>query len=145
MILKLQGSDYHRLRKVKIMKLKKQNPHTESLDAYFEKRLGKEKYLESKKEAHRKADILLASHELKKEAQLEAKILKTMHQLVQSSVDAYIEEQKVGFNELVKILDLSPTYVSKMKKGQANLTFGTFAHVMAKLGKDPFEVLKIKK
>ena len=106
----------------------KKYPQTISLDGYFEKRLGTETYLQLKKEAHREAEILLA-----------------MHELVTSSVNEYMQEQQVGFNELARRLKLSPTYVSKMRKGQANLTFGTFAHVMGILGKEASEFLKIKK
>ncbi len=110
------------------MKLIKKTSHTENLDGYFEKRLGTEQYLESKKEAYREADILMA-----------------MHKLVTTSVEEYMQDQQVGFNELARRLQLSPTYVSKMRKGQANLTFGTFAHVMRILGKEASDFLKIKK
>lgn len=44
------------------MKLKKQNPHTDNLDAYFEKRLGKERCDEIIKQAHAEVEILLAMH-----------------------------------------------------------------------------------
>jgi len=97
---------------------------------------------------HKHAQELLGKQEaalLKEEAQLEAKILQGMQNIIQSSVENYMIEQKVGFNELSRRLNASPTYVSKMRKGQANLTIATFARFMASLGKDPFEFLIIKK
>jgi len=100
------------------IKSKKQNQYTADFDTLVEKRFGKEKLAESKKEAHREAEILEA-----------------LHKLVTSSIDEYMQEQQVGFNELARRLKLSPTYVAKMRKGQANLTFGTFAQVMGILGK----------
>ena len=100
------------------MAIKKQNPHTADFDTLIEKRFGKEKLAESKKEALREAEILQA-----------------LHKLVTSSIDEYMQEQQVGFNELARRLRLSPTYVAKIRKGQANLTFGTFAQVMGILGK----------
>ena len=156
------------------MKTKKQNLYTADFDALVEKRFGKETLTEWKKEAHHKADILLATHELKKnkkqnlqtgdfqelaeklvgkekaaelkkEAHREAEILRAMHKLITSSVEEYMQDQQVGFNELARRLKLSPTYVSRMRKGQANLTFGTFAQVMGILGKEASEFLKIKK
>ena len=110
------------------MLIKKKHPQTKSLDNYFKKRLGKERVDEIKKEAHREAEILRA-----------------MHKLITSSVEEYMQDQQVGFNELARRLKLSPTYVSRMRKGQANLTFGTFAQVMGILGKEASEFLKIKK
>lgn len=103
-------------------------PQTESFQKHVEELLGKEGAAELKKQAHREAEILRA-----------------MHKLITSSVEEYMQEQQVGFNELARRLKLSPTYVAKMRKGQANLTFGTFAHVMGILGKEASEFLKIKK
>jgi len=110
------------------MKLNKRNPHAKDFDTLVEKLVGKEEQARIKKEAYREADILMA-----------------MHKLVTTSVDEYMQDQQVGFNELARRLQLSPTYVSKMRKGQANLTFGTFAHVMRILGKEASDFLKIKK
>ena len=105
-----------------IKKTETNHRFTESLDDYFEQRLGKQR-----------------SQEIKAQAELEVKILKRMHAFIQSSVDEYMQTKQVGCNELSKKLHLSSSYVSKLKKGQANLTIGTFAHVMATLGKDPFD------
>ncbi len=81
--------------------------------------------------------------QLKKEALREATILRAMHKLITTSVDQYMKKEDVGFNELARRLKLSPTYVSKMRKGKANLTFGTFAQVMGILGKEAGEFLKL--
>lgn len=83
--------------------------------------------------------------EVRKQAELEIKILKSMQSFISSSLDEYMEENKVGFNELVDKLKSSPSHLSKMRKGQANLTIGSFARVMATLGKDPQDMFKNKK
>ena len=84
--------------------------------------------------------------EIRKEAELEVKILRSIQNFISSSLEEYMTENKVGFNELVDKLKSSPSHLSKMRKGQANLTIGSFAHLMATLGKDPIEdFLKIKK
>ena len=83
--------------------------------------------------------------EVRKQAELEIKILKSMQSFISSSLDEYMEENIVGFNELVDKLKSSPSHLSKMRKGQANLTIGSFARVMATLGKDPQDMFKNKK
>jgi len=83
--------------------------------------------------------------EIDKQVDLEIKILKSMQNFIASSLDEYMEENKVGFNELVDKLKSSPSHLSKMRKGEANLTIGSFARVMATLGKDPQDMFKKKK
>lgn len=83
--------------------------------------------------------------EIRKEAELEVKILRLAQNFISSSLEEYMIENKVGFNELVAKLGSSPSHLSKMRKGEANLTFGSFAHLMAALGKDPVDMFKPKK
>jgi hypothetical protein len=83
--------------------------------------------------------------EIEKQAQLEAKILLSMQQMITSSLEEYMLMHNVGFNELVKRLDSSPSHLAKIRKGQANLTLTSFAHLMATLGQDPQIHLKSKK
>ena len=42
-------------------------------------------------------------------------------------------KEKIGFNELVKRLGVSPSKVSKIQKGEANLTIASIAHISALL------------
>ncbi len=83
--------------------------------------------------------------EIRKEAELEVKILRLAQNFISSSLEEYMTENKVGFNELVAKLGSSPSHLSKMRKGEANLTIGSFAHLMATLGKDPVDMFKTKK
>ena len=46
-------------------------------------------------------------------------------------------QEKIGFNELVRRLGSSPAQVSKIQKGEANLTIATLAHIFALLKKMP--------
>lgn len=108
------------------MKLK--NPITKDFWEYAENRLGKEKI-----------------EEIHKKSAQEEKILRAMQNFITTSLEDYMQEHQVGFNELVRRLDVSPTYFSKMRKGQANLTITSFARLMANLGKEPQDILKSKK
>ena len=104
------------------------HPQTKDFWELAEKRLGKEKVLA----IHKKVDQ-------------EAKILLAIQKFIQSSVEEHMIDNEVGFNELVRRLHVSPTYVSKMRKGQANLTLTSFARLMATLGKEPQDLFKSKK
>jgi len=54
---------------------------------------------------------------------------------VANDVVSYMSEKKIGFNELVNKLGKSPTQVSNIIKGTANLTMATIAQVYAMMGK----------
>lgn len=125
-ILKLLEIGYQRLKKVKDMKTK--YPQTVEFQESVEALFGKER-----------------CDELKKQAESEVKILRAMQNFITTSLEDYMQEHQVGFNQLVRRLDVSPTYFSKMRKGQANLTITSFARLMANLGKEPQDILKSKK
>ena len=108
-------------------KVTKKHPQTKDFWEYAEKRLGKDKV----EAIHKKVDQ-------------ETKMLLAIQKFIISSVEEYMTDNNVGFNELVRQLNVSPTYVSKMRKGQANLTLYSFARLMATLGKEPKDVLNIK-
>ena len=44
----------------------------------------------------------------------------------------------MGFNNMVKKLDISTAKLAKILKGEANLTITSIAHICALLGKKPF-------
>ena len=106
----------------------KKYPQTKSFDELAIKRLGIEKY-----------------EEICKKVDQEARILMAIQKFIKSSVEEYMVDNEVGFNELVRRLHVSPTYVSKMRKGQANLTLTSFARLMATLGKEPQDLFGGKK
>lgn len=83
--------------------------------------------------------------EIDREVDLEVKILRSIQNFISSSLEEYMTENKVGFNELVAKLGSSPSHLSKIRKGEANLTISSFAHLMATLGKDPQDLFKPKK
>ncbi len=97
-----------------------------------------QKYLEKRLD---KAEIA----EIKTQAKLEVEILKSIQQLISGVMEDYMEKNNIGFNELVRRLDSSPAQVAKMRRGEANLTLTSLAHLFAALGKGPQEVFKNKK
>lgn len=56
---------------------------------------------------------------------------------ISGAIAEYMAKEKIGFNELVRRLDVSPAQVSKIQKGEANLTIASLAHIFALLGKQP--------
>jgi len=101
---------------------------TKNFQSYLEKRLNKQEI-----------------KEIEDQAILEIKILKTIKEGISAAMAEYMTTNNIGFNELVKRLDSSPSHVAKMQKGEANLTLSSMAHLFALLGKEPQEVFKYKK
>jgi hypothetical protein len=101
---------------------------TKSFDKYLETRLTK-------------AEIAAIDRQAKREAQA----LKTLKTDVSCAVNTYMKENKIGFNELVRRLDVSPTHVAKIKKGDANLTLASLARIFALLGQNPHLVFNSDK
>jgi transcriptional regulator with XRE-family HTH domain len=99
-----------------------------SFQSYLEKRLNKEEI-----------------KEIEEQAELEIKILKAIQSGISAAIDEYMSKNGIGFNELVKRLDSSPSRVAKIQKGEANLTLSSMAHLFALLGKEPQEIFKNKK
>lgn len=101
---------------------------TKSFQEYLEKRLSKEEIAKIEERADR-----------------EVRFLALLHKTIASAMEDYMTKYNIGFNELVRRLDSSPTQVSKMRRGEANLTLASLAHLFATLEKEPQEVFKIKK
>lgn len=80
----------------------------------------------------------LDQNEIKKlqhQAQLEYESLQTLQNDIAAAIAKYMNETGMGFNELTRGLGVSPSQAAKIKKGEANLTFTSIAHVAAFLGK----------
>jgi len=75
--------------------------------------------------------------EIEEQAKLEALILKSLQSDIVNVFKQYMDQEKVGFNEMVRRLGISPTLVSSIQKGEANLTLATIAHLYAVIGKTP--------
>ena len=101
---------------------------TKNFKSYLEKRLNQEEIAE-----------------IELQAKLEIKILNSIQQVISHAMEEYMEKNKIGFNELVRRLDSSPAHVAKIKRGEANLTLSSLAHLFAALGKEPQDVFKDKK
>jgi len=80
--------------------------------------------------------------EIDKEAALEAQILRSFQRMITNTVNNYIKKEGIGFNELVRRLAISPSHAIKIKRGQANLTLASIAHLFASIGKDPKDLFK---
>lgn len=100
---------------------------TKSFDKYLEKRLNK---------------VEIAKIET--QAKLEKEALASLQKDIAKALDEYMAEEKIGFNELVRRLDISPTQVVKIKNREANLTLASIAHIFALLRKKPHIVFKEK-
>ncbi len=98
---------------------------TKSFQALMEKRLSK-------------AEIA----EIEQQVTLEAKALKALQSDITYAMDDYMKEKNIGFNELVKRLDVSPAHIAKIKRGDANLTLASIARLFAMLGQEPHLVFK---
>ena len=93
---------------------------TKSFKVYLEKRLNKKEIAE-----------------IEAQALLEKQALKNLQDDISKAISKYMIKEKIGFNELVRRLDTSPVQVSKIQKGEANLTIASLAHIFALLGKQP--------
>jgi transcriptional regulator with XRE-family HTH domain len=101
---------------------------TKNFQSYLEKRLDK-------------ADIAKIEHQ----AKLEVEILRSIQDAISNTLAEYMKTHDVGFNELVKRLNSSPSHVSKIQRGEANLTLSSLAHLFALLGKKPRDMFKSNK
>lgn len=99
---------------------------TKSFKNYLEKRLSKNEIAE-----------------IKEQAALEVKFLDSIQRMLAETLANYMKEHEIGFNEIARKLDWSPSKISKIQKGEANLTLASLAHFFALLGKEPQEVFKI--
>jgi antitoxin component HigA of HigAB toxin-antitoxin module len=99
-----------------------------SFKAYLEKRLDKKE---------------IAA--IDKAAKLEYAILKSLQESIANAVNYYMEKENMGFNDLVNTLGSSPSQVSKIIKGEANITLATIAHVFASMNQMPKLVLQNQK
>lgn len=82
--------------------------------------------------------------EIEQQAKLEMEFLKSMQEDISKAVARYMTTEKIGFNELVRRLNISPTQASKIQSGGANLTLATIAHVFALLKMRPHLVITVK-
>lgn len=100
---------------------------TKSFQTYLEKRLDRNEIAQ-----------------IKQQAQREIRILKSLQKMLADMVSEYMEKNEVGFNELVRQLDVSPSQVAKIQRGEANLRLSSLAHFFALMGTEPKDFFRIK-
>ena len=100
---------------------------TKSFKKYLEKRLDKQEIAQ-----------------IERQAELEVKILEYLQQNVADSMNDYMVKHEIGFNELVRRLDASPSHIAKIQRGEANLTLSSLAHLFAMMDKEPQDIFKKK-
>jgi transcriptional regulator with XRE-family HTH domain len=93
---------------------------TKSFQEYLEKRLSK-------------AEIA----EIELQAKFEKEALVALQKDITQAIDSYMKKENIGFNELVRRLDISPTQLAKIQRGEANITLATIAHIFALFKKRP--------
>lgn len=79
---------------------------------------------------------------LEKQARLESDSLRTLQHDIAVAIAKHMEETGMSFNDLTRGLGVSPTQASKIRKGEANLTVASIAHIAAFLGKKPHLIFK---
>lgn len=74
---------------------------------------------------------------IEEQAASEFKALKSLQDDIAKKVANIMKQKGIGFNDLVERLDASPAHISKIQKGQANLTLASIARLFAALGEEP--------
>lgn len=90
----------------------------------------------------------LAQHEIeefKVQAELELNILSSMRRSVAQALEDYMQAHNLGLDEIGKYLGMSAAHVTKIRRGEANLTLASLAHIFALIGKPPHDVFGNKK
>lgn len=100
-------------------------PKTKSFQKYIETRFSKQELAE-----------------IKAEAALEVRLLRSIQKMITDGVNEYMSEHKVGFNELARQLNWSPSKFAKVRRGEANLTLSSLTQLFALLKKKPADFAK---
>ena len=83
--------------------------------------------------------------DIERHATLEKHALKALQKDIASAIADYVAKEGIGFDELVRRLNASPAHVTKIQKGEANLTLASLARICALLGTSPHVVFSEKK
>ena len=74
---------------------------------------------------------------IERQAELEKRAMQNLQRDIANLMSNYMKKEKIGFNELVRRLDVSPSHVAKIQKGEANLTLSSLARISALLDLSP--------
>lgn len=80
-----------------------------------------------------KEDII----EIELAAEIEYKASQALREDISKAVINYMAQNNIGFNDLVRKLGKSPAQISKIIKGEANLTITSIAQIFSIIGKMP--------
>lgn len=72
--------------------------------------------------------------EIRARAQEELSQLQQLQDDVTRIVAKYMAREKIGFNEMVRRLGISPSLFSKIQRGDGNITLATLAHIAQTAG-----------
>jgi hypothetical protein len=73
--------------------------------------------------------------DIERAAQLEYETLRMLQEDIAKATIKYMSDNNLGFNDLVKKMGKSPSHISKIIKGEANLTLATVAQLYALIGR----------
>jgi len=76
--------------------------------------------------------------EIEQAAKMEYKASQTLKNDISKALINYMAQNNVGFNDLVRQLGKSPSQLSKIIKGEANLTINSIAQIFSIIGKMPY-------
>ncbi|BBH54755.1 hypothetical protein [Fluviispira sanaruensis] len=82
----------------------------------------------------------LSSEEIKEielQAEMEIQALKSLQNAIAQALNDYMKKQNIGFNEIIRKLEVSPSKLSKILNGEANLTLASVAQIAAMLKSIP--------
>lgn len=82
--------------------------------------------------------------QMNREVALEAEAMRSLQTNIKEALDLYMEQQKIGFNEVVRRLGSTPRQIAQIQKGNSNLRMSTLAHIAAMLGQTPMIMFKKK-
>jgi DNA-binding Xre family transcriptional regulator len=100
---------------------------TKSFQKYIEKRFNKQELAE-----------------IDAQAELEFRLLQSIQKMITDGLDEYMSKHKIGFNELARQLNWSPSKFAKVRRGEANLTLTSLTQLLALLRKNPEEAFKTR-
>ena len=75
--------------------------------------------------------------EIEAAAELELESLRSLQQDISKDLIHYMSKKDLGFNDIVRQLGKSPSQVSKIIKGEANLTLASIAQLYALMKRKP--------
>ncbi|MGQ4002588.1 hypothetical protein QIW49_07705 [Francisellaceae bacterium CB300] len=75
--------------------------------------------------------------EIEQAAEMEYKASQALKEDISKALINYMSQNNVGFNDLVRKLGKSPSQLSKIIKGEANLTITSIAQIFSIIGKMP--------